>query len=106
MASEFLACEETDTEGGASVSGDGLDVDIFEAAAKFERADQEDVEKDAAGQAERISSGRFAKVSGQCNDGFLEDLLRAASDVGSERRIELRAGLRQSGFAIEARRKD
>src|SRR5262249_34389738 len=103
---ELLACEKACAESCASVSGDGLNVNTFEATAKLKRANEENVEKDAAGEAERVGGGRFAEVGGEGDDDFLKAVLRAASDVGTEHRIELQAGLRQSSFAIEARRKD
>lgn len=106
MASEFFAREKTGADRGAGISCNGLDMNIFETAAKFQRADKEHIQKDPTGNAERICARRFAEMIGKGEDEFLEKILSAASDVGAERSIDWRARFGEAGFAIEARRKD
>jgi len=52
MASQFFASEKTGAKSGSGVAGNGLDADVFEAAAEFERANEKDIQKDAAREAE------------------------------------------------------
>ena len=51
VSGEFFASKKTCTESRAGVACNGLDVDIFEAAAEFEGTDEKDVGEDSAGKA-------------------------------------------------------
>ena len=106
MAGEFLAGKKTRAERGAGVSRHGLDINIFEAAAKFKCTDEKYIQKHAAGEAERIGAGAFAEIIGKRNYKFFEMVLRAASDICAKSRSEWSARFRKASFAEEARRKN
>ena len=103
VAGKFFASEKTGAERGAGVSGDGLDVDIFEAAAQFKRADKEDVEEDATCETERIGGSGFAKIIGDGDYEFFEIVLRAARDICADVSVEIRARLGQTRLAEKTR---
>src|SRR5258707_2889076 len=106
MASQFFASEKTGAEGGSSVAGNGLDPDILEAAAEFERANEKDIQKDAAREAEGVRCCGLPKILCERDDEFFEEVLRAAGNVCAKRGIERRTGLGQSGVSIKTRRED
>jgi len=106
MAGEFFASEKAGAEGGSGVAGDGLDEDIFEAAAKFEGADEKNIQENSTGEAEGIGGGGFTEILCERDDEFFEEVLRAAGNVRTKRRIERRTRLGKSGVSIKARRED
>ncbi len=102
MAGKFFAREKTGSESSAGVSGYGLDVDIFEAAAEFEGADEKDVGKDSAGEAEFVGSGFAAEICGERDDEFFEEILRTARDVGASGGIKLCTRFGKTGIACKS----
>lgn len=106
MAGQFFASEKTGAEGGSGIAGNGLDVNIFEAATQFERANEKDIEENSTGEAEGIGGCGFLEILRERDDEFFEEVLRAAGDVCAKRGIERRAGFGQAGVSIETRRED
>src|SRR6266851_4878354 len=103
MASQLFASEKTGAEGGSGIAGNGLDADVFEAAAQFERANEKDIQKDAAREAEGVRCCGLLEILCERDDELFEEVLRAAGNVCAKRGIDWRAGLGQSGVSIEAR---
>ena len=73
LPDSFLRREERGAERGAGVAGDRLHVDVIEGAALFERANQQDVQENAAGDAERDRAGLRLEAVGQLEHGFFEE---------------------------------
>src|SRR5438309_8955424 len=81
VAGKFFAREKAGAEGGPGVSGNGLDVDTVETAAKFECAHEQHVQKNTTGEAEEVCCGGFTKILGERDDEFFERVLRASRDI-------------------------
>jgi len=106
VAGEFFAREKTCAERCAGVSGDRLDINILEAAAKFDGANKKDVQENAASKA-KIVRGRFAsEICCESEDEFFEEILCATSDAGAQSGIERGAGFWQACVLVKARRKN
>src|SRR5579859_754598 len=74
VACEFFAGEESSAEGSARVASDGLDVNIFEATAELQSANEEDVQENTAGEAKIVSGGFAAEIAGESDDEFFEEI--------------------------------
>ena len=83
-ASDFFARKQGGAEGGASVAGDGLYIDMVETGAGFERVNQENVEKHSAGKAEGTGARGLLKICGELENDFLEIVLGAAGEIGAK----------------------
>jgi len=106
MAGDFLAGKICGAESRAGIARNGLHVDAVKGSAVFERADQQDVLKNAAAEAERAGAGAFLKPGGKLEDNFLEIILGAAGEIRAQGFGEDEIAGGEAEFAVKGRRKD
>ena len=99
---EFLTGKKACAESGAGVAGNRLDINVLEAAAKFESTDEKDVLEDPTREAKFVGCGFAAEIRGERDDDFFKKVLGAASDVCAKRRIERRTRLGETSCFVEA----
>src|SRR5712691_8484734 len=83
-AGQVFAAEERRAEARAGVAGDRLDEHPTEAAPRFEGANEQDIQKDAAGKAEGLCASLFTVMLRNFQDDLFEDDLRAAGECGTD----------------------
>jgi len=83
-----------------------LDIDVTEAAALFERADEQNVLENSTSETKRIGASGFTKMFGEPQDQFFENVLCTASKRGASRAFRWWGSARQAEFAVQARREN
>ena len=81
---EALPGEERRAQGRAGIAGHGLRINVLEHAAGFEGTDEENVQEQAAGNAQRVDRVFFAVALGDSENNFLEDFAGAARERGAQ----------------------
>ena len=106
MAGSLLECEISGAEGGAGIAGDGLDIHMVKAAAQFEGAHEQNIQKQAAGEAKRTRGSLLTKIGGELQDNFFEIILSAAGDIGAPYRGAGKSARGKPEFTIKLRREN
>lgn len=92
-----LASEKRGAQSAAGIPGHGLNVRLLETAARFEGANEEDIQEQATGHAQGIDRVLFTMAFGDVEHDFFEDVPGTAR----ERCAKLRIGGDQAGGQAE-----
>ena len=103
VSGELFAREVGRAQGGSGVAGDGLYVDVIEARAGFEGADEKNIQEDSASEAEGAGTGGLLKICRELENDFFETILGAAGQVGAEGRCDDEIAPGEAEFAIKRR---
>jgi hypothetical protein len=106
MAGSFFEGEISGAEGGSGIAGDGLDIDMVKAAAQLEGAHEQNIQKQASGEAKRTRGSALTKIGDELQDNFLDVVLSAASDIGTPSRSAGETARGDVEFTVELGREN